>query len=116
MWVVCTKCGAGYGFEDFARSDPRLHRPLKIRELPRGAEENNIETVWVPTCTNCGNDTFHVQLDPEDVIEFLEGSSRRPVSVDGFAGPAGSLEVWRARANQAEQEFQRWREVRKKGT
>lgn len=114
MWVVCTKCGAGHSFEDFARSDPGSHRVLKIRELPQGAEENNIDTVWIPTCVNCGNETFYVQLDPEDVIEFLKETSEQLVKLDGTPDRKESLEIWRARAEQAEEEFQRWREARKR--
>jgi len=109
FWVVCTKCGAGHSFEDFALQDPDKVRAFSVRELPRGAEENNIETIWVPRCKDCGSDTFHVQLDPEDMIEVWEKASQSELALQGTPDRTAGLRVWRERAEQQDQEFQAWR-------
>ncbi|MHB9144363.1 MAG: hypothetical protein ACYC5Y_03400 [Symbiobacteriia bacterium] len=113
LWVICTKCGAGHTAEDFARQDPAKARSFPIQTLPHGAEENNLDTVWLPTCRECGNHTFHVQLDPEDMIEVWEQAPVTDFALPGTPDREESLRLWRERADQQEAEFAVWRARRR---
>lgn len=116
FWTVCSRCGAGHGMEDFTRQDPDKHRPLDIQKLPEGAEENHIRTIWTPVCNRCGHDQFHIQLDPEDMIEFWEGmhDAGTLVSVDQPLDVDRHLSTWKRRRRQEEEEFEAWRRERNK--
>lgn len=113
LWVICAKCGAGHTVEDFALQDPAKVRPLPIQTLPRGAEDNNLDTVWVPTCHECGNDTFYVQLDPEDMVEVWEQARGTDFELPGTPDRKAGLKVWQERVEQQEAEFARWRQKRR---
>lgn len=112
FWVFCAKCGSGHSLEDFAFQDPQRARAFAIRELPKGAEENNIETAWVPRCKECGNETFYVQLDPDDMVEMWDRASESEFALPGTMDRKGGLLVWKERARQQEDEFQQWRAQR----
>ncbi len=108
FWTVCARCGAGHGLEDFARQAPDKHRPLDIQKLPQGAVENHIRTIWTPVCSHCGHNQFHVQLDPEDMIEFWESVQHELLSVDAPVDVASQLRVWKERRRQEESEYRDW--------
>lgn len=62
-----------------------------------GREAKVLDYMWV-VCTKCGAGHSFEDL----------------VTLDGTPDRKESLEIWRARAEQTEVEFQRWREARKR--
>ena len=109
LWVICSKCGTSHAAEDYVLQDPEKTRAFPIQTLPKGAEDNNLDTVWVPRCRECGNETFYVQLDPDDMVEVWQEADQREFVLPGTPDWKEGLRIWRERAQQQEAEFQQWR-------